>query len=500
MTRKLTGKTQPRLWTPPLRTLTRRTSFGYDVIDFAQAAGIMLYPAERWLLVHACELDRDGLPRFRVVLHECARQNGKTTTALLVALYKMYIARTRLTVGAAQSLAQARESQDAALEMIADSPLLAAELAEVRRGNGQESFRVAPAGPLTYDDDDDDESWTLRGGRGAPRYKIVASDRRAARGLSVGHVFADELREWLDSKGWSALYYTTMAVDDSQIWAASNMGDDRSTVLNALHDAALAGRDPSIGLFSWSAPDGCELDDWSAIAQANPLLGYRIPPRAITTAIATERPEDVRAEVFCQRVAALDGVIPWQAWLDCADEAGTLDFHRDRVAVCFDAAPDGAHCTLAAAAKLSDGRVRVEVVDAWDSTDAARAALPALLAKIKPKAAAWYPTGPGAAIATTLRSAIPAVRGIEYIELTGQRVAEVCQEWTDMIRARRILHPADPLLDSDVRTAQKLNSADGWRFGRRQGKPVDACYAAAGASVAAMAIPEPKRGRIRLVS
>ena len=494
---KLLGKTQPRLWTPPLRTLTRRTSFGYDVVDFALAAGITLYPPQRWLLVHACELGRDGLPRFRVVLHEAARQNGKTTTALLVALYKMYVWRTRLTVGAAQSLAQARESQAAALEMIADSPLLAAELADVRRGNGQESFTVDP-GPLTYDDVDGDESMTLRGS--GSRYKIVASDRRAARGLSVGHVFADELREWLSSSGWSALYYTTMAVQDSQIWAGSNMGDDRSTVLNTLHDAALAGRDPSIGLFSWSAPDGCELDDWSAIRQANPLLGYKIPPRAITTAIATERPDDVRAEVFCQRVASLDGVIPWQAWQACADEAGTLAGHRDRVAVCFDAAPDGAHCTLAAAARLDDGRVRVEIVTAWDSTGAARGELPALLARIRPRVVAWYPTGPAAALATVLRAAVSAVRGAEYTELTGNKVAESCQEFTDLIRGRRVLHPADPLLDSDVRTAQRLNSADGWRFGRREGKPVDAIYAAAGAAVAALQVPEPRRARIRIVS
>ena len=178
-------------------------------------------------------------------------------------------------------------------------------------------------------------------------------------------------------------------------------------------------------------------------------------PRAITTAIAAERPDDVRAEVLCQRVAGLDGVIPWAAWRDCADESGTMDHHRDRdrVAVCFDASPDGAHCSLVAAARLDDGRVRLEVVAAWDSTDDARRELPALLARVRPKAAAWYPSGPGAAIATTLRSAIPAVRGVEYIELTGQKVAEACQEFTDMVRSRRILHPADPLLDSDVRAA-----------------------------------------------
>ncbi len=407
----------------------------------------------------------------------------------------MYVARTRLVVGAAQSLAQARESKDIALEMIADSPILAAELADIRRGNGQESFSVAPFG---YDDDPDaDESMTLRSGS---RFKIVASDRRAARGLSVGHLFADELREW-KSPGWAAALHTSMAVDDAQVWACSNAGDDSSSVLNGLHDMGESGRNPHLGLFSWSAPPGSELDDRKAIAQANPLAGYKIPWWAITTAIGAEKPEHARAEIFCERVAALDGVIPWQAWLDCADEAGRMEMHRDRdrIAVCFDASPDGAHCCLVAAARLDDGRVRLEVIRAWDSTDAARRELPALLAEIRPRAAAWYPTGPGAAIATTLRSAIPAVRGVEYIELVGQKVAEACAEFVDLVRSRRILHPADPLLDDDVRAAQRLNTADGFRFGRKEDKPVDCAYAAAGATVAALQIPRKRIARVHII-
>ena len=45
--RKLTGKTEPRLWTPPQRTLTRRTSLGYEVADFASLIGEPLLPWQR---------------------------------------------------------------------------------------------------------------------------------------------------------------------------------------------------------------------------------------------------------------------------------------------------------------------------------------------------------------------------------------------------------------------------------------------------------------------
>lgn len=494
--RKLVGRTTPRLWTPPLRTLTRRTTLGYDVAEFAAAIGVPLLPWQRWLLIHALELNRDGTPRFREVLTLVGRQCGKTTVTLVLALYKLHIARARLVLGVAQDLSLARESQAAALEMIEACPWLAADLAEVKRGNGQESFRVVPGGPITYADDETDESVTLSGGG---RYKIASNTRKAGRGLAVDFLMADELREWLSFAPWSALYYTTMARPDAQIWATSNQGDDRSIVLHQLRDAALAERDPSLGLFEWSAPEGCELTDVDAWRQSLPGLGYTISEAAVRTAAATEKPEVFRTEILCQRIAQLDGAIPWQAWADCADPSATMDGLRDRLAVCFDVAPDSAHASLAVAAKLPDGRVRIEIAAAWDSTDEARRELPALLARIKPRAVAWYPTGPGAALATVLRTAAPAVRGVEYTELTGQAVAAACQEFTDLVRSRRVLHPGDPLLDADVRSAQKLSSADGWRFGRKGGAPVDAVYAAAGAVSAALTIPEPKRARIRMI-
>lgn len=121
-------------------------------------------------------------------------------------------------------------------------PWLVPELAEVKRGNGHESFRIVPGGPITYEDQEGDESLTTVSGG---RWKISATNRKAGRGLSVSFLLADELREWLSFAPWSALYYTTMARADAQIWAISNQGDDKSVVLQQLRDAALADWDPS---------------------------------------------------------------------------------------------------------------------------------------------------------------------------------------------------------------------------------------------------------------
>ena len=88
---KRLGREQPRIFTPPLRPLTRKTTLGFDVIDFAEAIGIDLFPWQRWLLVHMLELLTDGSLRFRTVVVLVARQNGKSTLSQVLALWFMVV-------------------------------------------------------------------------------------------------------------------------------------------------------------------------------------------------------------------------------------------------------------------------------------------------------------------------------------------------------------------------------------------------------------------------
>jgi hypothetical protein len=168
---------------------------------------------------------------------------------------------------------------------------------------------------------------------------------------------------------------------------------------------------------------------------------------------------------------------------------------KGRVAAAFDIAPDGDHATLVAAGRLDDGRIRLEVVRSWKSTDLARAELPDLLAKLRPVAFAFYPVGPGAAFAPLLRTQK------NPTALNGVQVSEACQGMADLVTARRIVHPDDPLLTAHVAGAQKLPSGDGWRFTRRGGAGhVDAAYAAAGAVWAVEVMPVQRKGIIRVLS
>lgn len=469
---KIVGRTEARLLTPPLRPLNRKTTRGYEIIDFAEMIGTPLLPWQQWAVKHAMELLPDGSYRFRTVLILVARQNGKSQLKRTVSLWRMYMDGARRILGIAQDVALARDQWNLCQETIHDCPDLEAEWEKVRNVNGDEWFRAAGC-----------------------QYAIKAANRRAGRGGSNDEVNIDELREQRDWDAWAAVSKTTMARPMAQTWCMSNAGDDESVVLNQLREAALSGQDPSICLLEWSAPDDCELDDEAAWAQANPGLGYTVSAAAIRSSLATDPPGVFRTEVLCQKVDQLDGAVNLAAWKAGADPAGNMDALRDRLAACFDIAPDGMHATLAVAGVLEDGRVRTEIVKAWNSTDEARFELPDLLKRVKPLIVAWYPVGPGAAFAPVMRPYKNAV------ELSGGKVTEACQGFADFVLGRRVLHADEPLANAQIGAAQKLPSGDGWRFTRRGGVGhVDSTYAIAGAVYAARTMPPVKKSRVRVLA
>jgi hypothetical protein len=453
------GRTEPRLATEPLRRLTKRTTLGFEAAEFCESVlGMDLLPWQRWWLLHALEVDDGGGFRFRTVVTLMARQNGKTTLLKALALWAMYLGRARLVLAAAQSLDIARESWQGAVDMTQGDPDLAGEVETIRRANGEQELRLT---------------------NGA-RYRITAASRSAGRGLSVDLLILDELREHRDWLAWGALSKTTIARPNGLTVAISNAGDDQSIVLNALRDSALAGTDPSLGLFEWSAPDGCDLDDVDGLAQANPALGVTLPLQALVSARSTDPAAVYRTECMCQRVDSLaDVAVPADAWAGCMDPAMTLDGLRDRVAVAVDVAPDLGHATLVAAAVGADGRVRVEAVASWGSTGAMLADLPGWVERIKPRARGFF-RGPADAVRVDLENF-----GFEAIA----EVAPACQGFAEQVTGRRLLHAGDGLLTSHVTGTKRYPVADGWRFVRRGVGHCDAAYAAAGATHLARTLP-----------
>jgi hypothetical protein len=491
----LLGRTEPRLWTPPLVDLTPDTSYGFAVIDFARdVLDEPLDSWQEWVAIHAGELLPDGRPRFRQVLILVARQNGKTHLLKTMALFWLYVEAWQLVVGMSTNLDYAKESWEKAVEAAESAEALQPLTDNIRRANGEQC--------LTTKD--------------RCRYKIAASNRKGGRSLSIDRLILDELREHHDWSAWNAAVPAMNARPAAQVFAISNQGDDRSVVLDSLRDSALAyietgDGDPRLGLFEYSAADGAEMDDPDALAQANPNVGRRMDwdtllgPARRAKAAGGEEEAGFRTEVLCQRVRALDAAVDPTRWRATAED-GDLTEVRSRVALCLDVAPDGQHATLAAAAVLPDGRTRVEIVAAWSGQgclSALRRELTPWVERVKPRALGWFPFGPAAALAADLkgsstRSPLERALGRPPEAITADGAA-VCMGFAEQVQAGQVVHADDALLDSHVLGAEKLRSGDRWVFSRRGGHHCDAAYAVAGAVHLARTAPA-SLGRPRIIT
>lgn len=313
------GSETPRLWTRPLRKLTPETSLGFEVIEFALIfLGIELYPWQKWLLIHALELNVDGTYRFRRVIVLVARQNGKSLLAAVLAAWWLFVDSDRFAerlppfrfkvLGTAQNLDTAQDVWDQ-VGMWCDEqndhhiPALAREAKKIQRKNGAPGIFL----------------------HSQAHYLVRAASRKGGRGKAAARVLMDEMREQQNWDAWDSVAQTTKAIFNSQLWGISNAGDVRSVVLRKQRDNLIAdieawlarGIDeleayangelqaPTTALFEWSAPDGCPLDDVAGILQANPSIGYG----EITVEQCLQDSRDMleasyRTEVLCQWVTS----------------------------------------------------------------------------------------------------------------------------------------------------------------------------------------------------
>lgn len=472
------GRTEPRIFTPPLRELTPETSYGFDVIDFARdVLGEPLFPWQEWLVIHAGELLPDGRPRFRQVLLLVSRQNGKTHLMRVLTLFWLFVERWPLILGTSVKLAHALETWSAAVATAKANPYLAPEVDRAILRNGEQCL-------------------TRIGGQ---RYLIAASNAGGGRGYSIDRLFVDEFREQKTFAAYDAAVPAMAARPNAQAWFVTNQGGDHSVPLDQLRNDATGfiqhgTGDERLGIFEWSAPDGADPEDPDALAQANPAMGRTLLLDQLlgdarrVKASGGEALAGFRTEQMCQRVHLLDPAIEPDAWLAAGtDSPIQLAEYRNRVALCVDIALDGSHGTAVACAVI-DGQAHAEVVGQWRGagwTEAMRDELPALVKRIRPRVVGWFPSGPAAQLAADLekrkgRSDGWPPAGTKVEEIRGD-VTAVCMGLAEQVRAGRVTHPRDPMLDAHVAVTAKSWRGDAWVFQRADVGPIDGAYALAGA-------------------
>lgn len=485
------GKTEPRIYTPPLRELTEETSLGFACIEYARdVLGKNLYPWQEWALIHGLEivgeLGGDWKFRFRTLLYLISRQNGKTVLSEVIASFFLNVLCVDSVFGTSLSLDKAEEVWEAVVQDQETIPVLSQELKRVGRTNG--SKRLVLTGLRTY--------------------KVGAPTRRAGRGDSNDLVMLDEVREQRDWETWSAAVASTTAKANALTVCFSNAGDPDSVVLRQLRETAIAaitgmkagdyGGDidaDSLGLFEWSAEEGAKTDDMEALAQANPALGYgNITERALASNRQTFPENKFRSECMCQQVETiLPQPFPDGAWLGGIDEESQIA-PESELFFGIDLSQNRRWCCIAVAGIREDGNFHIEVVDRRIGTE---------------WALRWFAErqtrgmmnlafqGRGCPV-TGLAEQICTLPNVNRIAIEGSDLTAGWGRFWDAIAASepesgrggvRIFHLPQPVLDAPAKTMQLRNLGGGVELPDRVKSPDDpspmiACFVAYAAATA----------------
>lgn len=471
------GSETPRIFTPPLRKLTPKTSLGFAAVEFAEdVCGVTLYPWQKWLLTHALELHPDGGFRFRTIVVLVARQQGKSMLSVILSLFFMYVLGRELVIGTAQDLDVAEEIWQEAVDLVEEVPDLDALKERVVKVNGKKALELSTG----------------------ERYKVKAANRRAGRGLSGELILLDELREHQSFDAWGAITKTTIARPDAQVWALSNAGDATSVVLRYLRQKAHAavgdpdginddGSEPvddeliddetdesTLAIFEWSAPPGADTKDREAWAMANPALGHGfVTERTLASAEATDPEWVFRTECLCQwSDGTLEGPFPPGTW-----DAGRWDKDDPNppqivgnVKACVAMSADRIKTYIAFAGYQDDGSVQVELVaeragSEWvaDWLRERKAVIDAVTGQSRGSAVS--------ALMGDLRAALGS--DIEVIDWQGSDLPGGTGKFYDLVRQNALTHNPWPSLDLAAATAvPKLTDGGAFMWDTRK-SPTD---------------------------
>lgn len=354
------GKTEPRLFTKPLRKLTPNTTLGHAAIAYAKEVLEMeLYPWQEWALIHGLEivgiLNKEWRFRYRIICYMVSRQNGKTELSKIIASFFLNVLGVEAVFGTSLSMDKAEEVWEAVILEQETHPALAKEIKQVARRNGGKKLVLT----------------------GLRTYKVGAPTRRAGRGDANDLVMLDEVREHRDWETWSAAVASTNAKPNGMVICFSNAGDPDSIVLRQIRSQAIEkingtkasdfGGDvdaDALGWFEWSAPDGAPTDDMEALAQANPALGYgRLTERALLSNRDTFPENKFRSECMCQQVETiLPEPFPDGAWVGGVDESSCIR-EDSELFWGIEMSSDRKYTVIAVCGMREDGNYHVEIVE-----------------------------------------------------------------------------------------------------------------------------------------
>lgn len=470
------GKTEPRIWTRPLRELNEHTSLGFAAIEYAKTILEMeLYPWQEWALIHLLEVVGDLSTswrfRFRTAVIMVSRQNGKTELSKIIASFFLNVLRVEAVFGTSLSMDKAEEVWEAVIQEQETHAALACEIQQVARRNGGKKLVLT----------------------GLRTYKVGAPTRRAGRGDANDLVMLDELREHRDWETWSAAVASTNAKPNGMTICFSNAGDPDSIVLRQVRSMAIAKidgtkatdfggsvDDDSLALFEWSAPEKAPTDDLEALAQANPALGYgRLTERALLANRETFPESKFRSECMCQQVETiLPEPFPEGAWVGGRDEHSYIR-EDSELFWGVEMSQDRKRTTIAVCGLREDGNYHVEIVDQRLGTEWAVEWFRQRAPKYGTMKLSFQERG---APVSGLAEQICTIDGVVRMAQGGPDLSAGWNRFFDSVSACapdhkgggvKVYHLPQPILDTPARTCQLRNLGGGIMLPDRVKSPDD---------------------------
>jgi hypothetical protein len=224
---------------------------------------------------------------------------------------------------------------------------------------------------------------------------------------------------------------------------------------------------PDLAYYEWSAPEGSDLDDWDAIAAANPGTSVGRITQDFTSVERAAMTDDEFARERLGIFPELDGAPQWEVVTEEQWEAcGTREqvgpgWLGDPPTFAVEFTVDRSAASIGVAGRHPNGGVAVEVIDRRDGVDWVLARL-VELGKHRPKAILIDPRSPAGSIIRDLEAA-----SVTVTEVSAQEYARACGSMFDAIVAGEIHHHHQDELDAAVAWAKKRPLGDAWVLDRR---------------------------------
>lgn len=443
----LIGDQVPRVCSVPQAV----TSAGREAIDLAASAGLVLDPWQCLVLDQSLGERADGKwSAFEVGLI-VPRQCGKGSVLEARELAGLFLFDEKLIIHSAHLFDTSLEHFRRILQLIESAPDLDRLVHRVSRSHGEEGIEL----------------------RTGQRLRFRTRTRGGGRGFSGDLIVLDEAYN-LPEAAVAALMPTLAAKSmhgNPQIWYASSAADqeihDHCHVLARVRRRGLAGDDPSLAYFEWSAPDdvwdgknpGRATSDRRLWAMANPGLGLRITEEYIEREHRSMSPRTFATErlsIGDWPVADVGESGPikrsaWSAIVDTGSEAG------GEVAFGAEVSVDRAWSSIGCYSVRPDGVGHLELIDRRAGTAWVVPRLLELRKRWNPVAVAIDAKGPAVSLvldaeaAGLTRPADPErpARG-DLMVLSLSDMATACAQLVDAINQRTVRHRAQPELDEAV--------------------------------------------------